>query len=438
MWLTATRGGLILGGYYPVQQNVKAKPRPGYQRPLGFPANSNVGRSVPGPTRVPGVQPLSPRQAAAIEAGVQIGILRGVARAGSRIVPGLNLAEAVLEAAYYWYRYNRDQAIARWGGRSQMSSGWEECQSTNCPRPITTAYWSTTDTCIFTSTCPTGQALPGTARDPAADIPANVKHYSLWQQTAFAPSPARYSFVRSWHRAVAAGVVTYPWTYIDPRYLDDPSWVPSVFPETIPIGLPVSTPAPAPMRRLKWRRNYRLGMAQARQAGYQLGRVELPNSPAPVGSVVVEVSPSGRVSSRQTSKPHMRRPPGREEKERKSRSPFQPTVAQAVALNALTEGGDAIEAIWNALPFEYRRSRNSDFRKRAQGWSTPSYLAMVDDIWDHPELLDMQQVAVNLAVNVVSDAVIGRLSKAASRSWYSSAYGALRAPRPGPYFSFTN
>jgi hypothetical protein len=63
---------------------------------------------------------------------------------------------------------------------------------------------------------------------------------------------------------------------------------------------------------------------------------------------------------------------------------------------------------------------------------------MIDDLWDHPEKIDLQKAVFNLTVNMIGDAGIGQLSRAAHKSWYRSAFGALRAPRPGPYLSFTN
>lgn len=82
-------------------------------------------------------------------------------------------------------------------------------------------------------------------------------------------------------------------------------------------------------------------------------------------------------------------PPGPGVTEKKLRTPYP------VIVNILTEGVDAIEAIWEAIPPEHRF------------WRNPTPQGMVQDIyynWDH---IDWEQVVWNLVANEIEDRAIG-------------------------------
>lgn len=428
-----------MGGYYPVQLSKPRSQRAGFQRPRQFAANQNVGRAQPGPTKIPGYGTPTPGTESYVERGVRAAIVRGAVRVAGASLAGPEgaLIQLGVEAIWYWYLYNRSQLKPGYVGRPLP--GYSPCGGVLQPCAGTVATHHYPSGACFTN-CPTGQGI-GTARPLTQAIPAGEQFTGFIEHTHDVAGSPRYRIVQIFRRSSPFPAMQ-PQYWYDPAYYYPPSWVPSVYPETIPIGLPVSTPLPAPFRQLNARRNYRLGMAEARQAGYQLGRVEAVGaSPAPPGSVIIDVGASGQVKTRLTLKTHLKKPPKRGERERKSRSDFQPTQAQRVALGALTEGGDGIEALWNALPYDYRKGRSNNefyYDKKLARWMLPSYNMMVEDLWDHPELIDRDKAMFNLAVMMVGDAAIGRLSRASHKSWYNSAYGAMRAPRAGPYLSFTN
>jgi hypothetical protein len=82
-------------------------------------------------------------------------------------------------------------------------------------------------------------------------------------------------------------------------------------------------------------------------------------------------------------------------------------VYQAVGkvFGGLTEVGDAIDAIWRALPPECRRPRADSKGMRRWQWQ----LQDLGRCWKH---VDIEKAVWNLIANQIEDAVIGKTSKA--------------------------
>lgn len=351
--------------------------------------------------------------------GTGINMLRGLAR-GQRILPLLQFVELALELYQMW---NTDPPGTTWSAKAYGAEGYQVCTPPCVGRTPTHIKSTTLASCVY---APSGCGLTNQAIGPnllfGQTVPASHRQVTLWEFDHFVAGVGRYNFVQEFIKPAGAQM-SPAWLQMQ-HYQPLPSWIPSLDPETIPIQKPAPAPLPVPQRVANRRVSERLGQSPARQAGYGLPEVVV-QPPPPVPSVIVDVDvATGAVRSRLTTRPHRKVPPKKREKERKPQSPFQPTRAMGVALNVLTESLDAIDALWWALPKSVRGMYQG---KRASGTEK------IGAIWRHFGEIDLHQAAINLIINDVGDTVIGRLNRAAHKSWYRSAVGALRAPRAGPY-----
>lgn len=120
-------------------------------------------------------------------------------------------------------------------------------------------------------------------------------------------------------------------------------------------------------------------------------------------------------------------PPRPREKERKIRVP---AVLRRVlsAAYALTETKDAIEAIWEALPKELQEStrKSGKTRKGAIIGEGRAYSTVNDkarQLYDHWDEVDLEQAMINLAVNHVTDEMLGRLFGNSDRWHQQNTHG---------------
>lgn len=82
---------------------------------------------------------------------------------------------------------------------------------------------------------------------------------------------------------------------------------------------------------------------------------------------------------------------------------------------AATEGIDAVDAIWDALPDKVKkqtpksgRARKGAFIGEGTAYSTPIDKAL--HLWKHLQSLDLSKAAMNLLMNHYVDKIIGTMS----------------------------
>lgn len=182
------------------------------------------------------------------------------------------------------------------------------------------------------------------------------------------------------------------------------------------IAPPMQAPALAPP--VPWR----LGpswTAPNRQAGYSpSGRSHLRTGPVPSGQEVPNEwslsiqSPAAQGAGQAAPRTHKLVPPrrggpsARKEKEIKVKVPHALSVILKVAGQA-TEGVDLVNAIYDALPVEYRpKYKNTSFEKR-----NVTIQEMMGAIWEHADKLPMDQVINNIIEDNIKDAAFGKLGQ---------------------------
>lgn len=87
--------------------------------------------------------------------------------------------------------------------------------------------------------------------------------------------------------------------------------------------------------------------------------------------------------------------------------------ALARAVGEITEGLDHTEALWEALPWEYRTWEHGKA-------TTPQQ--MVQDLWKNAEHIDLTKAMINLLENEAEDRLIGRANKAANDALVNNPY----------------
>lgn len=116
-------------------------------------------------------------------------------------------------------------------------------------------------------------------------------------------------------------------------------------------------------------------------------------------TAVITVPPTGGPPSKTTFPPSPRRPPSKGTKEKKSAAS---TAAFRILRGALgtTEALDLLDAVWGALPIQYRVGR-SPFEK-------------MHDLVTHWDKLSATDVVLNIVKNQLEDAIIGRVNQLGS------------------------
>lgn len=94
---------------------------------------------------------------------------------------------------------------------------------------------------------------------------------------------------------------------------------------------------------------------------------------------------------------HVRRPPERGERERKTLASGG-IVSLLRYVNAATEAADAIEALWEAIPKNLRGKS-----KKVQD--------MTADLWKHWRSIDIRNAVINLIMNQIEDFAYGQIGK---------------------------
>jgi len=127
-------------------------------------------------------------------------------------------------------------------------------------------------------------------------------------------------------------------------------------------------------------------------------------------STSVTFSPQGR-GAQSAPKTHNLRPPNskppKNEKEAKHKLPTA-AIGILKAVNALTEGIDFVDALYKALPSEYRpRYRNTKHEMKS---TNP--LQRMEAVIKHGDKIDISDAINNLVENQIEDYVFGKIGKA--------------------------
>lgn len=172
------------------------------------------------------------------------------------------------------------------------------------------------------------------------------------------------------------------------------------FPAPIPLSvLPNLKPSDNPNREAEYEAEPSSPW-QTRPSPYP---VSVPNDWA-VSITQPGAAPQSAPQSHTMSPPRKREP--RDEKERKTKlSPALSVVLKAVS--AVTEGVDFIDALYDALPEQYRpRYRNTGYEKRV---TTPQ--ERMKALWENADKIDIDLALQNLVAEHIEDTIYGKIGK---------------------------
>lgn len=112
-------------------------------------------------------------------------------------------------------------------------------------------------------------------------------------------------------------------------------------------------------------------------------------------------------------------PPGRKEKERKTKLGAVGGTAAARIVNMTTESLDFLDALWDALPEEIKRKgarHNRSLAEKLERKGRKRYSEKVKDVWNHFDKINLTDALENIIKNQVEDFVIGKMSKHATKN----------------------
>lgn len=183
-----------------------------------------------------------------------------------------------------------------------------------------------------------------------------------------------------------------------------PNAPPWLDPNSSPIGVPVPVPMPPPYRVIPHRRPnpWRAPSERPQRGPAPAPRRSVNTNPRTVERPIWNPEPGPSASPR--PRPRFQRP-RRGEKERKMVAAIHQRSLLGLLINGVTEGLDALYAVWDALPDRCK-----------EGWRKPPPQIAAAQIYSCFEHLDLNQAAWNLLEEQFEDAVIGTLGQAQGRA----------------------
>lgn len=120
--------------------------------------------------------------------------------------------------------------------------------------------------------------------------------------------------------------------------------------------------------------------------------------------------------------PGTRQPPPDKTKERKTIANVKGHSLIGRAVSAITEGADAIDSFWKALPKKYRtpngwKKINGQWRRASE----PNPAVKARDLYEHWDKVDLKEALTNLAKDNAQDMLIGAFNRRMTknlRDWY--------------------
>ena len=187
----------------------------------------------------------------------------------------------------------------------------------------------------------------------------------------------------------------YSLNWENPRAMPNPAVDPFLRP-----GIGVAAPEPLPRAVVPYRRN-NPNMPEQSSHGYSvpIGRTATPGNPTGIPGM----GPVGHGQTVPVTTP-LPQPPEPGVKEKKIKTGL--VGLARLAMNAVTETGDAIDALYKALP---KWLRDELFRRN--GYQPLSSNQRLRALYRHIEALDVAQAVKNLVLNEIEDQLIGRASR---------------------------
>lgn len=222
---------------------------------------------------------------------------------------------------------------------------------------------------------PIGQPMPAPAPVPWRYIP---------EQPDYRPDGTP-------QRGPQPGPVGDPGPIGQPQPLPVPEPVPGVRPLPVPVPVPLPYPQPGPNP----------------QPGPVAPPVQVFPTPAPG-----RPNPAPKPS-------HAPRPPTRGEKESKMTVMGQGAPIVLWAINAASETGDAIDAIWWALPAKYRTPPTWN----GERWVKAGAAQQARDLYQNYQHVNWEKAMKNLVANQVSDFVAGKMGRATGEASRRLGFG---------------
>lgn len=245
-------------------------------------------------------------------------------------------------------------------------------------------------------------------------VRGKIRETASWYNVAYPQSPPVFNVLTgTWLAPLAEA-----WTMLKPPASDPnippriparmPVEVPMVAPMVAPMALPIGKPVPVPQPwpyPLAPHRQISPNLVEQTEFGYGLARPELlpwavaNGRAALVDRVTMSVRPGQQPKVKLEKAEHRFEPPRGNEKEKKTRSPYGAVfTALRRAVGAATELGDFINAVWWALPKDYRTP-----------WANP--YEQFKDLVNNYKHLDTTKALANIAANEIGDQAAGRSNK---------------------------
>lgn len=207
----------------------------------------------------------------------------------------------------------------------------------------------------------------------------------------------------------------FPVPELIPMETPVPPISPDLVPEFLPITEPAPQPDPRPGVRVTPKRHHRRALEPWRSPTYrpEVGPEPVPPI-APGPGVVIDVGPRPDIKPHVFHRPltHTPRRPPDKTKEKKVKGGLPPGVTAAL-LNGITEGLDALNALWEALPDAVKFADKLAAWK--QGKKFPTALDKAQSLWKNLDQMDWDAAVDNLIAEHAEDSFYGRIGRAQAR-----------------------
>lgn len=331
---------------------------------------------------------------------------RLAAKLGMKFVPYLNAASTAYDLYDWWQQYQRTQ------NAGVRINGFRQCfAAPPCPNKDWPSYYA------------------GTFGSPTCGSPGNCNSLNF-RPLYKAIQPGWNSISRVISQtytadgASASGVGLQQWVRVDA--LAQAKGV-NVWPADLPVKFPEYV-NPRPNRPAPNPNVARAVPAAAKPQGEPDPRSDHGDSSSRVPRAVSRHTFDNDGSVRRYDKPVRTRPPARREKERKFTDRIgRLTAALVNALDKVSEGGEVIDALYNALPEKvravYDKAHKDDVYMGPGGqYNVDGVNWKAEALYNHWDELDVQQAVENIIANEIEDALYG----AAFAAKKNVSYGAFR------------
>lgn len=271
-----------------------------------------------------------------------------------------------------------------------------------------------------------GQAIGDTGIRPGDPVPGNWYQMGMWWER---PTDLKAASHAAWGRPKG----TYPDPSPSPRWastLSQPAVRPGINPAIDPFSLPINQPVPDRVA-LPWRLTPYLQPNPWRSPHEQTQRGPQPAvRSGPKVHPRIDIDMSGRVRVDPTPRPHQRRKPPPNVRERKIDMRIRGIAAAVIGFT--TEGLDFINAIYKALPDQYKPGYYYVGGKWVKRWNASQWQRM-NALWRHWDKVDIGQAIKEVAANQLEDKIFGGIGAAVGKSTFRAGFH--RGIQIGPWDS---